>query len=153
MKPYHHFLIGGDGGGSAIADAGLLILRLIAGFALALAHGLGKFPPSDSFIATIAGMDFPIPEFFSWAAGVAELIGGVCLAVGLLTRPASVLIAFTMAVAFFIRHAADPFVAKEKALLYGGIALLFIFVGAGRFSLDSFLRGQSSKRTVSRYVR
>lgn len=153
MKPYHHFLIGGDGGASAIADTGLLVLRLTAGLALAFAHGLGKFPPSDAFIATVAGMGFPAPEFFGWAAGVAELIGGICLAVGLLTRPVSVLIAITMGVAFFIRHANDPFLSKEKAMLYGGIALLFVFVGAGRFSLDSFLRGQSSKRTVGRYSR
>ena len=153
MKPYQHFLIGGDGGASAIADAGLLVLRLTAGLALAFAHGTSKFPPSPGFIETVAGMGFPAPILFGWAAGIAELIGGVCLAVGLLTRPASVMIAVTMAVAFFIRHASDPFPSKEKALLYGGIALLFIFVGAGRFSLDSFLRGQSSKRTVSRYGR
>ena len=37
--------------------------------------------------------------------------------------------------------------------LYGGIALLYLLTGAGRFSVDSFLRGQVSKRTVSRYVR
>ena len=153
MKPYHHFLIGGDGGASAIADAGLLVLRLMAGLALAFAHGTGKFPPSASFVESVAGMGFPAPAFFGWAAGVAELIGGVCLAVGLLTRPVSVLIAFTMAVAFFVRHAADPFLSKEKAFLYGGIAILFIFVGAGRFSLDSFLRGRATKSTVSRYAR
>ncbi len=153
MKPYHHFLIGGDGGASVIADAGLLVLRLIAGLSLAFAHGTGKIPPTASFIAGVETLGFPAPVLFGWAAGITELVGGVCLAVGLLTRPASVLIAFTMAVAFFLRHADDPFATKEKALLYGGIALLFIFIGAGRFSLDSFLRGRASKHTVSRYAR
>ncbi|MEP0546644.1 MAG: DoxX family protein [Rhodothermales bacterium] len=153
MKPYHHFLIGGDGGASVVADAGLLVLRLMAGLALAFAHGTGKIPPSAGFIEGVEALGFPAPAFFGWAAGIAELVGGVCLAVGLLTRPASVLIAFTMAVAFFLRHADDPFATKEKAFLFGGIALLFIFVGAGRFSLDSFLRGRASKHTVSRYAR
>ena len=29
---------------------GLVIVRLFAGFSLALAHGIGKLPPSDGFI-------------------------------------------------------------------------------------------------------
>ena len=153
MKPYHHFLIGGDGGASAIADAGLLVLRLMAGLALAFAHGVNKIPPSEGFIGGVEALGFPFPVFFAWSAGVAEFVGGLCLAVGLLTRPASVLIAFTMAVAFFLRHANDDFATKEKAFLYGGIALLYLLTGGGRFSVDAFFRNRASKRTVSRYVR
>jgi putative oxidoreductase len=153
MKPYHHFLIGGDGGASAIADAGLLVLRLMAGLALAFAHGVNKIPPSEGFIGGVEALGFPFPVFFAWSAGVAEFVGGLCLAVGLLTRPASVLIAFTMAVAFFLRHATDDFATKEKAFLYGGIALLYLLTGGGRFSVDAFFRNRASKRTVSRYVR
>ena len=153
MKSYHHFLIGGDGGASAIADAGLLVLRLIAGIALAFSHGIGKIPPSEPFVSTVGGMGFPLPDIFAWAAALAEFAGGLGLAVGLLTRPASALIAFTMATAFFIQHAADPFVTKEKAFLYGGVALLTLFMGAGRFSVDALLRRYASKRTVNRYIR
>jgi putative oxidoreductase len=153
MKPYQHFLIGGDGGASAIADVGLLVLRLMAGLALAFAHGINKIPPSEGFIGGVEALGFPLPVFFGWSAGIAEFVGGLCLAVGLLTRPAALLIAFTMAVAFFLQHAADDFATKEKAFLFGGIALLFLLTGGGRFSVDSFLRGQASKRTVSRYVR
>lgn len=153
MKPYQHFLIGGDGGASAVADAGLLILRLMAGLGLAFAHGINKIPPTEGFIGGVEALGFPLPVFFAWAAGIAEFVGGICLAVGLLTRPASVLIAFTMATAFFFRHADDPFGTKEKAFLYGGIALLYLLIGAGRFSVDAFFRNQASKRTVSRYAR
>lgn len=153
MKPYQHFLIGGDGGASAIADTGLLVLRLMAGLALAFAHGINKMPPSEGFVAGVEAMGFPLPWLFAWAAGIAEFVGGLCLAVGLLTRPASVLIAITMATAFFLRHATDPFGDKEKAFLFGGIALLFLLAGAGRFSVDSIFRNQMSKRTVSRYAR
>jgi putative oxidoreductase len=153
MKPYQHFFISGDGGGSTVADAGLLVLRLMAGLALAFAHGINKIPPSEGFVGGVEALGFPLPVFFGWSAGIAEFVGGLCLAVGLLTRPAALLIAFTMAVAFFLQHATDPFETKEKAFLFGGVALLFLLTGAGRFSIDSFLRGQASKRTLGRYAR
>lgn len=153
MKPYQHFLIGGDGGASAVADAGLLVLRLMAGLGLAFAHGINKLPPSEPFIGGVEAMGLPAPVFFAWAAGIAEFVGGLCLAVGLLTRPASLLILLTMAVAFFVQHAPDAFTTKEKAFLFGGITLLYLLAGAGRFSVDAIFRNQVSKRTVSRYVR
>ena len=62
--------------------------------------------------------------------GITEFVGGLCLAVGLLTRPASLLILITMAVAFFLQHAPDAFATKEKAFLFGGIALLYLLIGA-----------------------
>jgi len=153
MKPYHHFFIGGVGGASVVADAGLLVLRLMAGLALAFAHGINKIPPTEGFVGAVDALGFPFPVFFAWSAGVAEFVGGLCLAVGLFTRPAALLVAFTMAVAFFLQHAGDPFGDKEKAFLFGGIALFYLFTGGGRFSADAFLRNQVSKRTVSRYAR
>ena len=122
-------------------DAGLLVLRAFAGLALAFAHGLGKFPPSERFIAGVATMGFPAPALFAWAAAGAELIGGILLAIGLFTRPSAFLILATMATAGFIRHAPDPFSGKEKALLFGAVALLFLLAGAGRYSVDAMMRG------------
>lgn len=129
-------LFGGDGGGSAVADAGLLVLRLFAGLTLAFAHGLGKLPPSEGFVESVSGLGFPAPEIFAWAAGLAEFAGGLLLALGLFTRPAAVAIAFTMAVAAFGRHGDDPFSSKEKALLFLAIAVAFLLAGSGRYGLD-----------------
>jgi len=153
MKPHHHFLIGGAGGASAVADIGLLILRLLAGLTMAFAHGINKIPPSEGFIGSVDALGFPLPVLFAWSAGLAEFVGGLCLAIGLLTRPASLFLAVTMAVAFFLRHAGDPFGDKEKALLFGGIALLYALIGAGRFSVDALLRSRVTKRTANRYIR
>lgn len=121
-------------------DLGLLVLRVSAGVALALAHGKGKFPPSQRFIDGVANMGFPLPEVFAWAAAGAELLGGLLLAIGLLTRPSAILIACTMATAFFVRHANDPFGDKEKAFLFLVIAVLFVLAGAGRYSIDAMLK-------------
>ena len=54
-------------------DLALLILRL-AGLYLAAAHGWGKVMGLASgqsrFVDAIAGMGFPLPVVFAWAAGL-----------------------------------------------------------------------------------
>ena len=140
MVTLRSFLLGNTTN-SRSTDLGLLVLRVFTGLALALAHGRGKFPPSERFIDGVARMGFPLPEVFAWGAAGSELIGGTLLALGLLTRPSAALIAFTMGTAAFIRHAPDPFSGKEKALLFGLVALLFVLAGAGRYSIDALLRG------------
>lgn len=131
----------GDGTCSEIALTGL---RVFVGLAMALAHGWGKMPPSEMLIENIAGMGFPAPEFFSWCAALAEVAGGLLLAVGLLTRPAAAFMAITMLVAGLVVHAADPFRVKELAFLYLVISLFFMVRGAGRYSLDRLLHGARS---------
>jgi putative oxidoreductase len=58
---------------------GSLLLRL-AGLYLALGHGLGKvtgLAGGDSRLPeALAGMGFPMPVLFAWAAALAELAGG-----------------------------------------------------------------------------
>lgn len=133
-------LLFGSGDTSRATDLGLLILRLGVGLSLAFAHGLGKLPPKPGFVDGVAEMGFPLPALFAWAAGLSEFVGGLLLALGLLTRPAAFFVACTMAVAFFIRHGDDPFADAEKALVYLVVALALMVAGAGRYALDRFLR-------------
>lgn len=140
MRQVRGFLFGGAGGGSATADLGVLLLRVFAGLSLALAHGLGKLPPSERFLVGIAEMGFPLPIVFGWAAALSELVGGILVALGLFTRPAAFFIAVTMSVAAFIRQAGDPFSELELALLYGIVAVTLLLVGAGRYSIDRHLQ-------------
>ena len=130
-------LFGGDGGGSAAADFGLLLLRLGGGIALAWGHGWGKFPVSDKFVEGVGNLGFPAPVIFAHLAALSELVGGTLIALGLLTRPASFAVLFTMSIAFFLQHGADPFEKKEKAMLFGLVALTLLFTGAGRYSIDA----------------
>lgn len=117
----------------------LAALRIFAGLTMAFAHGLGKLPPSEQLIGGVSALGFPAPEFFAWSASLAEFAGGLLLALGLLTRPAAGLMAFTMMVAAFGAHAADPFSIKEMSLLYLSISLFFVFHGAGRWSADRLI--------------
>jgi putative oxidoreductase len=132
-------LFGGAGGGSSTADLGLLLFRTFVGLTLAFGHGIGKLPPSARFLAGVEEMGFPLPVLFGWAAALSESMGGLLLALGLLTRPAALLVGITMAVAAFLGEAGNPFRERELALLFGTAAVMFLLAGAGRYSVDSWI--------------
>lgn len=132
------------------SDAGLaaLVLRLPLGIILA-AHGAQKLfgwfggyglDGTGQWMASI-GLE---PGFLmALLAGSAEFFGGLALALGLLTRPAAIVSAFTMLVALFSVHIGNGlFMANngyEYALaLFAATAALAI-QGAGRYSLDQWL--------------
>ncbi|MDO8802880.1 MAG: DoxX family protein [Elusimicrobiota bacterium] len=124
-------------------DTGLLLLRVAFGTGIAY-HGFGKVTGDiTKFAAGVAELGFPLPLAFAWAAALSELLGGIFLAIGLLTRPAALFIVFTMAIAAFGAHGADPFKKKELALAYLFAAAAIFFTGAGRFAADYWLRGKS----------
>ncbi len=116
---------------------GLLLLRVFAGLSMAFAHGLGKVPVSDKFIAGVENLGLPAAAFFAWAAALSELIGGMLVALGLITKPSAFFLTITMLVAAFGRHWADPYGSKEKALLFGVIFLYIFIQGGGKWSLDT----------------
>jgi putative oxidoreductase len=119
---------------------GWTLVRATFGLMLSLAHGLPKARGDMSrFAEGVANLGFPFPTFFAWCATLTELVGGVLIAVGLLTRPAAALAAFTMLVATF-RHRADPFSIMEKPLLFLTVFVAVMLVGGGPWSLDARLR-------------
>src|SRR5690606_37347068 len=125
-----NILFGGTTAGTPAAHVGFLLLRVIGGLSLAFAHGLGKVPPSDGFIGRVTGMGFPMPELFAWLSATAEFGGGLLLALGLFTRPAAFLVVGNMVIVALMAHAGDPFSGREKAVLFGAIALFCLLAGA-----------------------
>lgn len=130
----------GSGATSRATDWGLLILRVGVGLALAFAHGLGKLPPSERFIEGVAEMGFVLPVVFAWAAALSEFVGGLLVALGLLTRPAAIFAGFTMAVAFFVRHGGEAFGSREKPFLFLVAFVALAVMGAGRYAVDGWMR-------------
>lgn len=138
-----------DTGRPSSGDLGLFSLRVFAGSALALAHGIGKLPPSAGFVGGVEGMGFPAPTLFAWAAALAESVGGLLMAIGLLTRPAAFFVLVNMLVASFLMQAGDPFLERELALLYAAVAFLYMLAGPGRISVDALLaRDRRGSRAV-----
>jgi putative oxidoreductase len=135
----HKFLFSSRSQDSTAEALGDLLFRVALGLSMAFAHGLGKLPPSDQFVQGVANLGFPLPLLFTWCASLAEFLGGIFIAMGLMTRATAANLAFTMGVAFFVQHGADPFAKKELAWLYLISAAWFLFAGAGRYSLDAFI--------------
>lgn len=129
------------------ADLALLALRLWCGLVLAFSHGLGKVTDLEKFTTAVADKGFALPALMAALAAASEFAGGLLVAVGLLARPAALLVVVTMLVAAFYVHADDPFGKKEFALSYGVAALAILIGGAGRYSLDHlFFRRKETKR-------
>ena len=126
------------------ANLGLLILRVFIGAAM-LTHGIPKITGGPEFWEKVGGVmgsiGVPGPAvFWGFMAAVAESVGAALLLLGAFTTVASFLLAFTMSIAAFVAHDADPFDVKDKALLYLAAALLFLLKGAGRWSVDRLIR-------------
>ena len=132
------------------SDAGLaaLILRVPIGFILA-AHGAQKLfgwfggyglEGTGQWLESI-GL---VPGFLmAVLAGSAEFFGGLALVIGLLTRPAAAVSAFTMLVAIFSVHISHGlFISNngyEFALALFAATLALTFQGAGRYAIDNVL--------------
>ena len=133
---------------------GLLVLRVAAGASLAINHGWVKFHDPDfksKFFGMIGGMGLPASNALAWAAIGAELVGGVLLALGFLTRVSAFMIMCVMGVALWKVHipSHQGFAGMELPVLYGGIAVAFLLGGAGRFSVDGMLFCRGKKEESS----
>ncbi|MFD4916072.1 DoxX family membrane protein [Streptomyces virginiae] len=127
-------------------DTGLLLLRLVLGLTMA-AHGAqklfgwfggGGISGTGQFF-TASG--YPAGDAMAVLAGLTETLGGLGLALGLLTPLAGAAIVGTLINAIAV-HGADSFFAPKgieyELLLTAGAAALAL-TGPGRYAVDRFL--------------
>ena len=78
-----------------------------------------------------------------WIGGVMELVGGLFILAGFLTRPVAFLLAGEMAVAYWMFHAPQgPYPLSnggDAAILYCFVFLYLVFAGPGRPALDDMV--------------
>ena len=134
-----------SGSHTKAASLGLLIVRVAAGGMMAFSHGWGKLASFGERAAT-----FPDPlgigHTWSMAGAVgAEFLCSILVMFGLGTRLAALPVVFTMGVAALLVHASDPWNKKEFALVYLCLFLVFVFTGAGSYSLDAKLGGKKRR--------
>lgn len=117
----------------------LSVLRMVSGLIFML-HGTQKL------LGVPAGKH--VVEAFSlpWTAGVIEIVCGLAILVGFMTRPAAFLASGTMAVAYWMAHAPrDVFPTNnggDAAILYCFIFLYLVFAGPGPWSIDAMMKKQ-----------
>lgn len=127
------------------------ILRVVTGFLFA-AHGWQKFNeftiPGTQ--AAFVQMGVPAANLVAPVIATLELVGGVALILGVLTRVFAVLLALDMLGALFLVHApAGIFAAAggyELVLILAAAALAVALVGAGRVSVDKAVFGRSGSK-------
>ncbi|EJZ21668.1 DoxX family protein [Rhizobium sp. Pop5] len=119
---------------AAYRPYGLAALRIITAL-LFIEHGTMKlfgFPASQ--------MSGSLPPLMLFAA-LLELVGGILILVGLLTRPIAFLLAGEMAVAYFMAHAPSSFFPAvnqgDAAILFCFVFLYLFFSGPGAFAVDN----------------
>lgn len=121
---------------------GYALMRIVVGF-LFLWHGAQK----------LFGIPIPmpgeVPAFITYIAGPIELVGGILVMIGLLTRWAAFIISGQMAVAYWMAHGVKALLPiqnnGELAVLYCFIFLFISTQGGGIWSVDAFLRGDGGR--------
>lgn len=128
------------------ADPVYCVTRLIVGLLFA-SHGGQKilgFPPG--------GHGMPTDTMGVLGAWI-ELICGLLIAVGFLTRLAAFIASGEMAVAYFMVHAPNhffPIVNKgESAVFYCWFFFFAIFYGAGLWSIDALMSKGKARTGVA----
>ncbi len=132
-------------------DVSTLLLRIVAG-SIFIPHGYSKVFSEGGAAAFAADMPaYGIPAGLGYVAAYSELIGGILLIVGLLTRLQAILLASTMGVAAFVvllpealleapKHGLPRLFAGlrgiELPLAMFGLTAAIALLGAGRFSID-----------------
>ncbi|MFF2857775.1 DoxX family protein, partial [Peribacillus sp. NPDC058002] len=128
-------------------NIGLLIIRLVIGL-LFIGHGAQKLfgwfggyglKGTGGWFESIGMKSGVTMALF---AGLAELIGGLLFALGLLTPLAGIMIAGTMIMAIVKVHAPNGLWATANGYEYNltllGVAIGIALIGPGQYALDSF---------------
>ena len=120
-------------------DYGLLILRIALGFSMLMLHGRGKMMAFSATAEKMAGL-YGLPGNVNASLAIfAEVLCSTLLIAGLFTRFAALILAITMATAFFFVHKSSLIAGPgsgELAMVYLVAYVTLVFTGAGKLSVD-----------------
>jgi putative oxidoreductase len=125
------------------SGAGVAVLRIVTGIVFAM-HGYQKF--FGMGIGGVTGffgsLGIPAPHFFAMLVSTVELVGGIALVLGLLTRFVAIPLIIDMMTAIVLVHAKNGFFAPkgvELVLMLMTSCIAVVLAGSGAFSIDRAL--------------
>ena len=141
---------------SSAAPPATIVIRLLVG-GVFLLEGIKKFLFVAQWgVGRFAKIGIPAPQILAPFVGVVEIVSGLLLLFGLLTRLAAILLIIDISVAIcstkiplFLKSGFWPMEAEARtdySMLLGLIFLLI--VGAGPWSLDAKLSGTKGKASL-----
>jgi putative oxidoreductase len=130
-------------------DLALLLGRVAIGICFMI-HAFGKLGlvgngSLDGFASWLADLGVPMPAVQARMAMLSELVGGGLLALGLATRPACLILIFTMLVAGMVGHRGAGYLitndppGAEYTINLAIVCGMFLLIGPGAISLDAIL--------------
>lgn len=134
---------------TSVRDLAILIGRVAIGICF-VTHGLGKLGlvgtgDMQGFVAWLKELGVPNAEIQARLAMLSEIGGGSALALGLVTRPACLLLIFTMIMAARIGHKGAGYLitndppGAEYTINLAVICGVFFLLGPGAYSVDALL--------------
>lgn len=123
-----------------LVDAVLLFTRITIGWSFFLT-GKGKLANLERTTGFFESLGIPAPGLHAAFVGGVEMIGGLLLLCGLLSRVTAVPLAGTMVVAYLTAHREEAFASLdgfvgETPYAFLLAALVLIAFGPGRLALD-----------------
>jgi putative oxidoreductase len=146
MQSIIHWLLGSSDF-AWVEQVSVQALHSLTGLMLAWFHGVHKLldglawksgkRPNWPFRDEIeeAGFPFPLPN--AYVATAAQLGGGLCLALGVLTRPAALVLSGTLLGAVYTTIVLKK--DSQMALVYLLLVLAVLGLGPGAWSVDALL--------------
>lgn len=135
---------------------GQTLLRVAVGFVL-VAHGAQKAIDLPAFQAQLTQLSLPAPEILAPLAAGAELLGGVGLILGLLSRLAAFAAIAATGLTVFMLAAQQRLIASIEAIeaielpgILLAAALMFLLAGGGSISADALMRRRARRRAIER---
>ena len=119
------------------------LLRVVAGGAL-VTHGFAKIQNPLSAKGMVEGLGFYPGEVWSVLLSCTEFFGGIFIALGFLTRPASLAAFIVLSVTVYYHWIVlgQGWAGAEKSVLWAAIMLFFVIRGANSQSVDAMIGRQ-----------
>ncbi len=122
-----------------LLDTGLLLFRLLAGFALLRVHGWEKVAYYEAELRSIPD-PFGLGGEVNLAIAIfSDVFCALLVMAGLFTRLAALSILGTTLVGLLFVHLDDPWHGRDVPMVYSIMFLVILLLGPGKYSLDGTL--------------